>query len=139
MEVLFVQIEALKPREKLELTAPIDGVVSQIMHWPGEAILASEPILTITEIKPTEIIAYAVEGQVNQIQKGMAVELIIKNESKKIEIASSQITYIGPAVEQLPPRLWRNQNIPEWGRPFLIKAPPQLKLITGEVVGIRRL
>ncbi|MHC4727996.1 MAG: HlyD family secretion protein [Planctomycetota bacterium] len=139
MEELFVQIEALKPRKTLKLTAPIDGIVSQILHWPGEAILASEPILTITEVKPTEIIAYAVEDQVNQIHKGMAVELVNKSTSKKIEIASSQITYIGPVVEQLPPRLWRNQNIPEWGRPFLIKAPPQMKLITGEVVGIRKL
>ncbi|MCP4258104.1 MAG: HlyD family efflux transporter periplasmic adaptor subunit [Planctomycetes bacterium] len=139
MEGLFVQIEESKRRKTLKLTAPIDGVVSQIMHWPGEAVLASETILTITESKPTEIIAYAVEGQVNQIQKGMAVELIKKSMTKKIEIASSQITYIGPAVEQLPPRLWRNQNIPEWGRPFLIKAPPQMKLIMGEVVGIRRL
>jgi multidrug resistance efflux pump len=139
MEELFVQIEALKPRKTLKLTAPIDGIVSQILHWPGEAILASEPILTITEVKPTEIIAYAVEDQVNQIHKGMAVELVNKSTSKKIEIASSQITHIGPVVEQLPPRLWRNQNIPEWGRPFLIKAPPQMKLITGEVVGIRKL
>jgi len=139
MDELLVQIEALEPRKTLELTAPIEGVVSQILHWPGEAVLAGEPILTITEVKPTEIIAYAVEGQVNQIHKGMAVELAKKGESEKIEIARSQITYIGPIVEQLPARLWRNQNIPEWGRPFLIKAPPQMKLITGEVVGIRRL
>jgi hypothetical protein len=69
----------------------------------------------------------------------MAVELMKKGESEKIEIARSQITYIGPIVEQIPARLWRNQNIPEWGRPFLIKAPPQMKLITGELVGIRRL
>jgi multidrug resistance efflux pump len=137
MDELLVQIEALEPRKTLELTAPIEGVVSQILHWPGEAVLAGEPILTITEVKPTEIIAYAVESQVNQIQKGMAVELTKRGESAKIEIARSQITYIGPTVEQLPTRLWRNQNIPEWGRPFLIKAPPQMKLITGEVVGIR--
>ncbi|MBW7990384.1 MAG: HlyD family efflux transporter periplasmic adaptor subunit [Planctomycetes bacterium] len=139
MDELLVQIEALEPRKTLKLTAPIDGIVSQILHWPGEAVLASEPILTITEVKPTEIIAYALAGQVNQIRKGMAVELAKKGESEKIEIARSQITYIGPIVEQLPTRLWRNQNVPEWGRPFLIKAPPQMKLITGEVVGIRKL
>jgi hypothetical protein len=139
MDELLVQIEALEPRKTLSLVAPIGGVVSQIMHWPGEAISASEPILTITEVKPTEIIAYAGADQVNQIKKGMAVELIKKSESNKIEIARSQIIYVGPIVEQLPLRLWRNQNVPEWGRPFLIKAPPQMKLISGEVVGIRRL
>jgi len=139
MDEILVQIEALEPRQALQLTAPIDGVVSQIQHWPGEAVLAGEPILTIAEVKPTEIIAYAVEDQVNQIQKGMVVELVKQSEPKKIEIARSQIIYIGPIVEQLPPRLWRNPNIPEWGRPFLVKAPPQMKLIIGEVVGIRRL
>ncbi len=139
MEELLVQIEALGPREILELTSPIAGVVSQIQHWPGEAVLAGEPILTIAEVKPTEIIAYAVEDQVNQIQKGMDVELIKKSEPTKIEIARSQIIYVGPVVEQLPVRLWRNPNVPEWGRPFLVKAPPQMKLIIGEVVGIRRL
>ena len=139
MDELLVQIEALEPQKTLELTAPIEGVVSHILHWPGEAVLAGESILTITEGKPTEIIAYATEGQVNQIQKGMVVELMKKGKSEKIEIARSQITYIGPTVEQLPTRLWRNQNIPEWGRPFLIKAPPQMKLITGELVGIHRL
>ena len=139
MDELLVQIEALEPQKTLKLTAPIDGIVSQILHWPGEAVLASETILTITEVKPTEILAYAKEGQANQIQKGMAVELARRGGSEKIEIARSQITYIGPVVEQLPARLWRNQNIPEWGRPLLIKAPPQMKLITGEVVGIRKL
>jgi multidrug resistance efflux pump len=139
MDEILVQIEALEPLQALKLTAPIAGVVSQIQHWPGEAVLAGEPILTIAEVKPTEIIAYAVENQVNQIKKGMVVELVKQSEPKKIEIARSQIIYIGPIVEQLPPRLWRNPNIPEWGRPFLVKAPPQMKLIIGEVVGIRRL
>ena len=136
---LAVQIEALKPRQTLKLTAPIDGVVSQILRWPGEAVRATEPILTITEIKPTEIIAYASEDQVDEIKKGLAVELVKKSVSKKIEVTRSQITFIGPSMEQLPPRLWRNPNIPEWGRPFMIKAPPQMKLVSGEVVGIRRL
>lgn len=139
MDEILVQIEALEPRQALKLTAPIDGVVSQIQHWPGEAVLAGEPILTIAEVKPTEIIAYALEDQVNQIQKGMVVELVKQSEPKKIEIARSQIIYIGPIVEQLPPRLWRNPSVPEWGRLFLVKAPPQMKLIIGEVVGIRRL
>jgi multidrug resistance efflux pump len=139
MDELLVQIEALEPRQTLKLTAPIDGVVSQILHWPGEAVRATEPILTITEIKPTEIIAYASEDQVDEIKKGLTVELVKKSASKKIEVARSQITYIGPSMEELPARLWRNPNIPEWGRPFMIKTPPQMKLIAGEVVGIRRL
>lgn len=139
MDELLVQIEALEPREALKLTAPIDGMVSQIQRWPGEAVLAGEPILTIAEVKPTEIIAYAAENLVNQIQKGMVVELIKKSEPTKTQMARSQVIYVGPTIEIMPARLWRNPNIPQWGRPFLVKAPPQMKLIMGEVIGIRRL
>jgi len=135
MDELLVQIEALEPRETLKLYSPINGMVSQIQHWPGEALLAGEPILFIAEIKPTEIIAYAGEGRGNNIKKGMPVKLVTSSEPA--QIARSQITYVGPVVEQLPPRLWRNPNIPEWGRPFLIKAPPQMKLVIGQTVGIR--
>jgi multidrug resistance efflux pump len=137
MDELLVQIEALEPREALKLTAPINGMVSQIQHWPGEAVLAGEPILSIAEVKPTEIIAYAREDLLSQIQQGMAVELV-KN-GRPAQVGHSQITYVGPVIEQLPIRLWRNPNVPQWGRPFRIKAPPQMKLIVGEVVRIRRL
>jgi multidrug resistance efflux pump len=139
MDELLVQLEALEPLKSLKLFAPIDGVVSQILHWPGEAVLASEPILTITETKPTEIIAYASGSQMGEIQKGMTVELMKRSSSKKTDVARSQVIYVGPAVEQLPTRLWQNQNIPEWGRPFIIKVPPQMELISGEIVAISRL
>jgi len=39
----------------------------------------------------------------------------------------------------MPERLWVNPNIPEWGRPILIKIPPGLELVPGELVGVRGL
>lgn len=121
----------------LELKSPFDGVVSQIWHWQGEAVQANETILTIAELKATEVIAYASENQVNQIREGTAVELIKGN--NPAQIARSQVTSVGPALEQMPVQLWRSPNVPQWGRPFLVKIPPQMKLIIGERVGIHRL
>ncbi len=145
--------ELLAERKALTIRSPIDGVVVQIqlrrnqavlrrpgegvLRRPGEAVLAGEPILVVAEATPREIIAYASEDQVNQIREGMMVELI--KDRKPAQIAQSQVTYVGPVVEQMPLRLWRNPNIPEWGRPFLVKVPPQMKLTPGELVGIRRL
>ncbi len=137
MDEVLQQIEVLDLREAVELKAPFDGVVSQIMHGTSEAVLAGEPILMITEDRPTEIIAYANEEQVSRISMGMEVEIIKSSEPARI--ARSYITYVGPIVEQLPVRFWRNPNFPQWGRPFLIKAPPEMGLVTGETVGIRRL
>lgn len=122
--------------EPLELKAPFDGVVSQILHRTGEAVLEGVAILTITEEKPSEIIAYVREDQVNQIQEGMKVELI--KSSEPAQIVQSRVIYVGPAVEQMPMRWLRNPNIPQWGRPFRVEAPAQMKLTIGERVGIRR-
>jgi len=124
-------------REKLVLKSPFDGIVSQIQGRVGETVLAGGAILTIAEDKPREIIAYASEDQARQIQKGTAVELI--KTSEPAQIAKSEVTYLGPNINQMPVRLWRNPNIAQWGRPILIKIPPGLKLLPGETVGIRGL
>ena len=145
--------ELLARLKPLELKSPINGVVISIqgnsnevalrrsgenlLRMSGEVITAGDPILAVTEIEPREIVAYAREDQIGLIQKGTRVELI-KNVSPE-QIAQSQVTYVGPVVEQIPIRLWQNINIPQWGRPFLIKIPPKMKLTPGELVGIRRL
>jgi len=128
--------ELLVERAALVLKSPFDGVVSQIQARLGEAVLPGVPILTVAQAHPAEIIAYGSENQVSQIEEGTIVELV-KN-SQPAQIAQSQVSYVGPVVEQMPLRLWQNPNIPQWGRPFLVKVPPQMKLIPGELVGIRR-
>jgi multidrug resistance efflux pump len=146
-------IDKLLVQEKaLTVTAPIDGVVIQIqvnanqvslrrpgeglLRGPGEFIRAGDPILIIAQAEPTEIIAYAGEKQANQIRRGIKVELIKTDEPP--QIASSEVSYVGPVVEQMPARLWQNPNIPQWGRPFLVKVPDGMKLTPGEMVGMRR-
>jgi multidrug resistance efflux pump len=147
MEELMIQ------RKGLVIAAPIDGTVIQIMaraneaalhragenvlRKAGESVLAGQPILTIAQGKPKEIIAYAGERQLGQIRPGAIVELIKK--TAPAQIAKSEVTYIGPVIEQLPVRLWPNPNIPQWGLPFLVKVPEGMELKAGEVVGIRRL
>jgi multidrug resistance efflux pump len=154
MDDLWVQLEALELRQTVELKAPFDGVVvpiqgragevilrrpgESILRRPGEVVLAGEPILAIAEAKPSEIIAYVTEEQIDQVQEGMGVELVNKT-AQKVTIVESRVVYVGPTMERKPERLWLNPNIPEWGLPISIKIPPDLKLVSGELVGIRRL
>jgi multidrug resistance efflux pump len=136
--VLQRQMEALLARrEKLVLRAPCDGYISQIPSRPGEAIMQGAEILRIAEEDTRVIMAYADESVVGQLATGKEVEIV--KDSEPEQIAWSQISYIGPAVEQMPQRLWRNPNFPQWGRPMLIDIPPGMKLIPGEMVGIRGL
>ncbi len=145
--------ELLVQRKSLTIISPIDGMVVQIqvnanqaalrrpgedvLRRPGEVVLAGDPILVVAEETPREIIAYAAEEQLGNVKETMVVELI-KN-TRPYQIASSQVLHLGPTMEIMPERLWRNPNIAQWGRPMLIKIPPGLKLIPGELVGIRGL
>ena len=132
------RIEELRARrEPLVLKSPFDGIVSQLYHRPGEAVLAGDPILTIAEAKPTEVIAYASEYQLGRVRERMPVELI--KTADPARIVRSQVAHLGANVELMPQQLWRNPNVPQWGRPVLIKVPPGLELVPGEFVGIRGL
>ncbi|MCK4294395.1 MAG: HlyD family efflux transporter periplasmic adaptor subunit [Planctomycetes bacterium] len=137
IEALERQKEELQERLKdVLLKAEFGGVVSQIDNREGEAVLAGEPILTIRPTKPTEILAYASQDQAGLFEKDVVVEVIKRAQPPQIA-ENAHVTYVGPAIEQIPTRLWRNPAIPEWGRPIRITIPPGLDLIPGEVVGIR--
>ena len=126
-------------RLALVLKSPFDGVVSQIISRPGEAVLPGEPILAVARVEATEVIAYVNEQQVHQISEGLEVQ-IIKN-SQPQQIVLSQVTELGPIMELMPEQLWQNPDFPQWGRPFIVPVPQtaDLKLIPGQVVGIRGL
>ncbi len=129
--------ELLARREPLELKAEFAGIVSFVQHSVGEAILAGEPILTIAETKPREIVAYANERQMGRIRERMKVKLIKAGEP--MQVTNSQVVSLGPQMELLPERLWPNPNMPQWGRPIRIKIPPGFELVPGELVGIKGL
>lgn len=131
------ELNELEERQReVVLTAPCDGFVSSIDSQVGEVgILPDFPVLSITEEKPSSIIAYVNENLAGHFTANKKVEVVKGSEPK--QIGRSEITYIGPRVEQLPTRLWRNPTIPQWGRLMQIEIPLGMKLIPGELVGIR--
>ena len=153
MKGLLKQLAAWESRRKVELTSPIDGRIipihgqrndallqrpgEEIMRRAGEVIRAGDPILAVAEAEPTEVVAYVNEEQLGYLKERMPVELV-KSRTPP-QTAPSEIVAIGPTIELMPQRLWRNPNFPQWGRPVLIGIPAGLKLVPGEVVGIRGL
>lgn len=131
MEELIVQSAALT------LKAPADGIVTVIFQRPGEVVTPGLSILTISQEKPTEVIAYASDSMHNSLKQYQKVQ-IVKNGATP-QIAFSQITQIGPAIDVLPERLSIRQDIMQWGRPFMVSIPPNMTLAPGEKVGIRGL
>lgn len=131
----------------LVLRSPIDGVVSRLpqrqgqvvteltIRRPGETVVAGEPVLNITATKSNHVMGYIREDQVGLVREGIKVE-IVKN-TEPAQIAETRVRYVGPRTEEMPTRLWRNPNVPEWGRPFLVQVPEEMQLVPGELVGIR--
>jgi multidrug resistance efflux pump len=153
MEGVTAQLDAMKARESVELKAPFDGVVvpivartneaialrpgEKIVRRPGEVVNAGDPVVAIAQAQPTEVIAYATERTLGRVREKMPVELV--KDRTPAQIARSEVVSVGPTVELMPQRLWRNPNVPQWGRPIRIKIPSGLQLLPGEVVGIREM
>ncbi len=153
MDVVRAQLASLDRREALELKSSIDGVIipirgnrnevgfrragENLLRRPGEVVTVGDPIFAVVEREPREIIAYVNERQLGSVREGTAVALI-KN-TEPAQIASSRVAYVSPVVEQMPERLWINPTIPQWGRSVLIEIPTGMRLISGELVGIRGL
>ncbi len=153
MKGLSEQLAALRSRRAVELKSPIDGIVipihaednevlhqrpgEQVLRRTGEVVAAGDPILAVSQQQPTEIVAYVNEQQLGFVREQMAVELV--KTRVPAQIAQAYVLSIGPTIELMPQRLWRNPTIPQWGRPVLIDVPPGLSLVPGEVVGIRGL
>jgi len=136
IEVQNSRLAELKvKRPLLKLVSPFDGVVSMIQRGPGETVLAGEPILTVAARDPVEVVAYASGQFADVVEERMSVRVMKKSGAAQ----DSQVIDVGPAMEQTPARMWQNPNVPEWGRPILIKAPPSLELMPGELVGIKRI
>ena len=129
--------EIIARRQVLVLKSPIDGMVSMVLHGSGEAIVEGDPIVTVAEMEPSEIIAYVDEKQAGLIEERMPVKVM--KSTNPAQISSSQVVNVGSTVEMMPQRLWRNPNIAQWGRPILIKIPPDFKLLPGELVWIKAL
>jgi multidrug resistance efflux pump len=153
MNGVLEQLAAWKSRREVTLTSPSDGIVipihgqrndtvlqrpgEEVVRRPGEVVRAGDPILAVAEAEPNEVVAYVNEQQLARLKERMPVELI--KTQMPAEPVPSKIRTIGPTIELMPQRLWRNPNVPQWGLPVLVEIPPGLKLVPGEVVGIRGL
>jgi multidrug resistance efflux pump len=153
MRGLLEQLAAWQSRRKVELVSPINGIVipihgqrndalvqrpgEEILRREGEVVRVGDPILAVAEAEPNEIIAYVSEQQFEHLREQMPVALVKTRMPAKL--ANSVVLRIGPTIELMPQRLWANPTIPQWGRPVLIRIPPELGLVQGEMVRIRGL
>ena len=122
-------------RRALTLRSPVVGRVSQVLARRGQSLQPGEPLLFVLEERAAEILAYAPEGVAGRIAERSQVAAARRGDPTLV--AESIITRVGPSIEQMPQRTWRDPAVPEYGLPFVVAGVPALKLTPGEIVEIR--
>lgn len=83
----------------IDLVAPFDGVVSVVHRWSGETIQAGEPILTVSQEKPSRVVAFIRQPIQIQAQLGMKVE--VRARGGRREMGIGEVLRIGSQLEPI--------------------------------------
>jgi multidrug resistance efflux pump len=137
LEAIKAQEEVLQAASQtVSLKAPFDGMVSQVLHHPGEKIVANLPLLTVSATTATRIVGYVRKPYGTIPKPGDTIT--IRRQSFKREVAPGTVLDVGGQLEaisyNLVPVATGNTN--ELGLPFSVSIPAELALIPGEPVDL---
>jgi multidrug resistance efflux pump len=121
----------------IKLTVPMDGMISTIHHRSGEAVVAGEPIVTLTALTSDRILGYIRQPLSIQPEIGMKVE--VRTRSFNRCVGRAEIMQVGSQMEQISASLspLNGTHYHEVGLPVLVSLPPSQKLLPGEIVDLR--
>ena len=129
------QIES--ERRALVLRAPVSGRVGRILVARGRTVNVGEPVVTVIEEVASEVIGYLPEQLAHRLELGTTV--LAWRGSAPSTPTESVVVRMGPAIEQLPQRLWRDPAVPQYGLPFIVGGVAALRLTPGERLHLRPL
>lgn len=132
-------IEAIESQlSPVVLLSPIDGFVSAVHRRTGEAVMPGEPIVTVSIKRSDRITAFIRQPVRIDVQKGMSFE--IRSRSLNRAVAVGEVIAVGGQMEPILPELLPMRpntasNI-EYGLPIVVRIPPELALVPGEIVDL---
>jgi multidrug resistance efflux pump len=122
-------------RQALVLRSPVAGQVSEILCRRGQSVRPGEPVVVVAEGSVREIVAYLAEDDGREIAPSTPV--MVSTRGVGGTVSESVVIRVGPTIQQLPPRLWRNPRQPDYGRAVVIAAVPGMRLTPGEMVNVK--
>lgn len=121
-------------RKALVLRTPVTGCVRQVLARTGQAVVPGEPVVVVAETVASEVLAYLPETGDSDPRPQDRV--LVSHLGRPNTVVEAMIDRIGPSVEQLPQRLWRDPAVPEYGLPVVVSGIAALGMIPGERVTI---
>ena len=113
------------------VTSPIDGVVTEIHRWPGEAVRQGDPVLTITDLTIVRAVLDVDFSYREMVSVGDEVE-IIANEQL---LAASSVVEAGgdnrPAGSSILSQLDLSTNSPNAAQQTENSQPPSSRQTNG--------
>lgn len=125
----------------IPLVAPIDGIVSSVLHREGESVPAGEAVVTVSALTAEKIVAFIRQPLGFEARVDQPVEVRSRSVGRKVGLGKilSVGTQLEPILgELLPPRGATGSSAPlEYGLPILVSIPAGVKILPGEIVDLQ--
>ena len=120
--------------ESLDIRAPISGTICTIHCWPGQALRAGDPIVTIAADHGRYIVGYVRQAYRFRPTAGSEVDVFVRASGARPR--SARVERVGPQIQLVPPHQRRDPMVPEWGLPVRITIPDGVRVRPGELVDV---
>ena len=122
-------------RENCNLRATRAGIVSLVMHEPGDVVQAGDPVLRIVAERSNRVIGFLPEVHVTDLTVGQETTVLRGN--RPGSGITAIVVSVGPEVMTLPGRISPIQQRALRGRRAILDLAEGHSLIPGETVRIR--
>lgn len=121
-------------QEVIQLRAPIDGMVTEVLRNVGENVVAGEPLVMLTAVKPESITGYL--RQPFPLEPAIGQEVEVRTQGRSRLVGKAAVTQVGVHFEPILNPALHPSPTPEVGLPIQISLPSNLKLRPGELVSL---
>ena len=136
VEIRRAELAALRLEQQgLTLTATIAGRVGLVEAHPGQVLLAGALVARVEAADARNVTVFLPEPVAAGSEAPEVV--LLSRRGSPAKVAAADVVGYGRGVEELPVRLWRQPQVPEYGRTLIVRPPESLSLVPGEVLGVR--
>lgn len=130
------ELELMKEEQKkLSKYAVADGVIGNIYVKDGEQVSSYMPLLSVTPLRPTTVVAYLVGPKTNEYTVGAAVSVKAYGSPSAQPVEGKVIGY--GSVALLPEILQKSTAVKAFGREVFIEISDENEFANGQKVLIR--